>query len=183
MNLKMKCLTFIALLGLSITGYSNHNDVKAWKFDSHQINTLKQAKDKCNKKNFDGNICAAIVWHESSAGKNKNAGESVGNFHNLISTVKKREVIWKKTNNPKYTGITSGSQVKNKLLTSMDYEIKHSLAQLQECKNHLVKINKFTNKNMLSCYNAGFNFKSSKGQFYANNVLKKYNHLKTNGIN
>lgn len=175
----LKTLSIFAILSSSIGVLaSGHNDPKSWKFDQQQIKVLKQAQQKCNQKNVNGKMCAAIVWHESSAGKNKENKHSVGNFHNLVKTVSNREKIWKKTKSDKYSGISSRIEVKNKLLSSIDYEIKHSTAQIKECTDYLKKLNKLTNKNVLACYNGGYGaYKSKQAQTYASNVLLKMKYL------
>lgn len=181
-----KCLIVIASLITFNTNNvfaSNHNDVKSWEFTKEQISVLKKAKQKCSSKGTNGNLCAAIVWHESSAGKNKIGGDSAGNFHNLVSTVVNREKKWKNEKSPKHSGITNNKQIRNKLLSDIDFEVKHTIAQLNECKLHLEKINKFNNNNVLSCYNGGMKgHKIPAARTYAKNVLKKKEHLEKIGL-
>jgi hypothetical protein len=183
LRLLSKCLIVIANLITFNVYASNHNNPKDWEFSKDQISVLKHVKQKCNSKGVNGNLCAAIVWHESSAGKNKIGGGSVGNFHNQVSTVVNREKEWKRNKDSRYSGFVSRSTVKSKLLNSVDYEVKHASAQLGECKSHLSKIHKFNNQNMLSCYNGGLNgYKIPAAKTYAKNVLKKKDYLKQKGV-
>lgn len=179
----LKCLIVIASLITVNQVYANHNNLDEWKFTKNQVTILKKAKQKCNQRNVDGYLCAAIVWHESSAGKNKIGGGSVGNFHNLVKTVVNREKIWKKKNQVIYIDTITYSKVKQKLLTDFNYEVIHTVAQLKECEKHLKKINKFNQTNVLSCYNGGIKgHKIRASIIYAKNVMKKKVHLQKIGL-
>lgn len=182
-RLLSKCLIVIAsLITFNVYG-SNHNKPNDWEFTKEQVHVLKTVKSKCESKGVSGELCAAIVWHESSAGKNKNGNGSVGNFHNQVNTVVNREKEWKKNNDSRYSGTVSKAFIKQKLMNSVDYEVKHASAQLSECKSYLQKLKRFNNHNLLSCYNGGMNgYKIQSAKLYAKNVMKKKESLKHKGV-
>lgn len=137
-------------------------------FKLEQLWTMQMAYDR-GVETDRGYTLAAITWQESNAGlqlKRKDGEHwsmrSYGPFHILLKTASKRRecVTW------------NCGHLKRKLLTDFDYSADLALEELDYWTDRLD-----SRRNALSAYNAGNNWKGTKGKQYLSQVNKKISYL------
>lgn len=150
-------------LANSYTGNVNFKEV--------QLDNLKYAYDVGVQSDIDlediGYIFSALVWQESSAGtitgEGKSGHKAYGIFQNYLPTVKSRL---------KQRGLTYSDQ--NVINMLKDRHFSAIFAEME--LSYWLEWHKGDIFKSLASYNAGYKWQRSKG--YANEVLRKANHLK-----
>lgn len=157
----MKKLLRIALpLILSVFSVSAHSYCKSvMDLSETQRETLVQAYEYGEPYGY-GYSLAAIAWKESMAGvyKINYSDPSFGVFHNLLTTVARRE------------GVTSGfvkNQLAQRLVDDFEYSASHAIAELNTWRRY----HKGDIYLTWASYNAGTYYKAGIG--YADNIKSK----------
>lgn len=137
-------------------------------FDENQRIILQKAYDSGKPHDLSWTL-SAIVWKESSAGKNLAnwRDPSVGPFHNLLFSVARREGV---EGNPMLE-----LAILNKLMYDFDFAAKHAIYEVK----YWLKVHNGDWKKTWASYNAGW--KWEKGKQYSNDIYKKIQYLKQHG--
>lgn len=117
-----------------------------------------------------GHILAGIAWKESSAGANlspKKNHHAYGLFQNYIKTVKAKH---------EKRGIKMTDRQTINHIMKREVSAFYAMDELA----YWLKVRNGNMRLALASYNAGWNYKAGLG--YADDVLKKANHLKNKGI-
>lgn len=165
--MKLTSLFIPLILMFSSATYSEECEVR---FLTKQLWVLQEAFDNADSRE-DGYLLSAITWQESSAGlKNYRSDgvhwsmKSYGPFQILLKTAASRLGC----NSSK-----SCKKIKQKLMTDFSFSASLAKEEISYWNNRLQNRN-----NAISAYNAGNNWRYSKGQEYRKEINEKVSYLK-----